>query len=72
MKKIRSGGILATFSCSGALSRQDFTTAVSYAAADLGVDVQVLDFLSAGADHPVRLSLPETEYLKGLVLRVVK
>lgn len=72
MRKIAPGGILATFSCSGALTMADFRMAVAYAAADAGVDVQILHQLGAGEDHPVRLSLPETEYLKGLVLRIVK
>ena len=72
MRKIRDGGIVAAFSCSGAISRQDFNTAVSYAAADAHVDLQILEELSAGPDHPVRASMSETAYLKGLVYRVVK
>lgn len=72
MEKIADGGILATFSCSGAISREDFRTAIAWAAADAGVDIQILHQLGASSDHPVRVSDPETEYLKGLVLRVVK
>ena len=45
---------------------------VSYAASDAGVEIQILEQMSAGSDHPVRISLPETEYLKGLLIRVIK
>lgn len=72
MEKIAAGGIVASFSCSGSVSREDFRMAIAWAAADAHVDIQILEQLSAGADHPVRLSLPETEYLKGFVYRVVK
>ena len=41
-------------------------------AADAGVEVQILETLSAGEDHPIRLSFPESEYLKGYILRVIK
>lgn len=70
MQKVASGGIIATFSCSGALSWEDFRRMTAWAAADAHAEVQILEQLSAGPDHPVRVSLPETEYLKGLVLRV--
>lgn len=72
MSKIRNNGIIATFSCSGALSREDFRTVLSWSAKDAGVEVQILETLSAGCDHPIRLSFPESEYLKGYVLRVIK
>ena len=72
MLKIAAGGIIATFSCSGAMSRSDFQTMLAWAAADAGVEIQILRTLSAGEDHPVRLSFPESEYLKGFVIRVLK
>jgi Predicted SAM-dependent methyltransferases len=72
MKKIRNGGIIATFSCSGALTREQFKTTLAWAAADIGAEIQILETLSAGADHPVRLSEPESEYLKGFILRVIR
>lgn len=71
MLKIRRGGIIATFSCSAALSREEFRLVLSWAAADAGKEIQILRTLSAGEDHPVRLSFPESEYLKGFVLRVL-
>ncbi len=72
MMKIRDEGILITFSCSGALTRENFLLILSWAAADAGCEVQVLETLSAGADHPVRLSFPESQYLKGFILRIIK
>ena len=71
MKLLSRGGILATFSCSGAVSAADFTLAVSWAGIDAGRDVQVLERLSQAEDHPVLASFPESEYLKGMVCRIV-
>lgn len=64
-------GLLGTFSCSGRVSREQFRTAVAWAAKDAGRQVQILETLSQAADHPVRLSFPESEYLKGYLLRMV-
>ena len=72
MEKIRDGGILVTCSCSGSLSREDFRTVLGWSAKDAGVEVQVLETLGQAQDHPVRLSFPESEYLKVYVLRVIK
>lgn len=72
MEKIRSGGILVTCSCSGALSREDFRTVLSWAAKDAGVEAQVLETLGQAEDHPVRLAFPESEYLKVFILKIIK
>ena len=72
MMKIRDGGIIFTFSCSGAVSREDFRMMLGWAAKDAGAEVQILNTLSAGPDHPIRLSFPESEYLKGYAIRVLK
>ena len=72
MRKIKDGGIIATFSCSGAMTREIFQMTLAWAAADADAEIQILDFLSAGEDHPVRMSFPESEYLKGFILRVIK
>lgn len=72
MEKIKDGGILVTCSCSGSLSREDFRTVLGWSAKDAGVEVQVLETLGQAQDHPVRLSFPESEYLKVYILRVVK
>lgn len=70
MKLVKRGGILATFSCSGGISLQDLKMACAWASVDAGRTVTVLEVLSQPADHPVALHYPESEYLKGLILRV--
>ena len=70
-KLLRPGGLLATYSCSGGISADLFQKIIAGAALDAGVDAQIIYHLHASADHPVLLSFPEGEYLKGLVLRVV-
>lgn len=69
-EKIKPGGILFTFSCSQAVSRENFRTAVFTAAAISGRNVRILHQLTQPADHPVSIYHPEGEYLKGLVLYV--
>ena len=71
MKLLRPNGILATFSCSGAMTSDLFDTVVAEAAADAGRDFQVIVRTRQGADHPVAISFPEGWYLKGLVLRSI-
>ncbi len=68
--QIRPGGILFTFSCSQAVSREQFRQAVFSAAAIAGRQVRILHQLTQPADHPVGIYHPEGEYLKGLVLYV--
>lgn len=69
-KKIAKGGILFTFSCSQAISKDQFRLAVFSAAAISGRTVKILHQLSQPADHPINIYHPEGEYLKGLVLYV--
>lgn len=69
-EKIKPGGILFTFSCSQAVSKENFRTAVFTAAALSGRRVRILHQLTQAADHPVNIYHPEGEYLKGLVLYV--
>ena len=68
--KIRPGGILFTFSCSQAVTKEQFRLAVFSAAAQSGRKVRILHQLTQPADHPVSIYHPEGEYLKGLVLYV--
>jgi 23S rRNA (cytosine1962-C5)-methyltransferase len=65
---LREGGLLFTYSCSGAISADLFQKIVTGAANDARVDARILKRLSAGADHPMTTSFPEGEYLKGLML----
>lgn len=69
-EKIAPGGILFTFSCSQAVTREQFRLAVFSAAAASRRRVRILHQLTQPADHPVNIYHPEGEYLKGLVLYV--
>lgn len=62
------GGLLMTFSCSGAVSADLFHKIVAGAAADAGVDGYIVKRLEAAPDHPATLAFPEGEYLKGLMV----
>ena len=70
LSQIRPGGILFTFSCSQAVSKELFRTTVFSAAAIAGRRVRILHQLTQPADHPINIYHPEGEYLKGLVLYV--
>jgi 23S rRNA (cytosine1962-C5)-methyltransferase len=69
-KRVRPGGYLMTFSCSGAISADLFQKIVFGALADSGRQAQIVRHLSQSDDHPVALTFPEGQYLKGLLLRV--
>ena len=71
MKLLKPYGTLATFSCSGAMDAPFFDTVLAEAAEDAHRPFQIVAHTHAGADHPVRLSFPEGEYLKGVVLRSI-
>lgn len=71
LQLLENGGVLATFSCSGAMDIETFKQVIAWAALDAGKDLQIIDQFSQPEDHPVRLSFPEGEYLKGLLCRVV-
>ena len=70
MKLLKRGGILITFSCSGAVSPDLFQKVIFGAAVDAGRTVQMIERLSQSSDHPILLTCPETEYLKGMICRV--
>ncbi|RJG04921.1 class I SAM-dependent rRNA methyltransferase [Noviherbaspirillum cavernae] len=69
LQLLREGGLLFTYSCSGAISADLFQKIVAGAANDAKVDARILRRLSAGVDHPMSTSFPEGEYLKGLLLQ---
>lgn len=71
IQKVAPAGIVATFSCSGSISRERFQTIIAWAAKDAGREVQILETLGQPSDHPIRLSFPESEYLKGFILQVI-
>jgi 23S rRNA (cytosine1962-C5)-methyltransferase len=70
LKMMRPGGLLVTCSCSHHVSWADLEACVASAAADAARRVRLLERRGAAPDHPVVLNLPETEYLKCLVLEV--
>ena len=70
LQLLRPGGVLATFSCSGLVGADLFQQVVWEASVDAGRDVQVIERLAQAPDHPVLLSFPEGEYLKGLICRL--
>lgn len=70
IEQIAPGGVLFTFSCSQAVSREQFRLAVFTAAAQTGRKVRILHQLTQPADHPINIYHPEGEYLKGLILQV--
>lgn len=70
MLLLNEGGLLATFSCSGAVDISTFKQILAWAALDAGKDVQFIEQYVQPSDHPVRSSFPEGEYLKGLLCRV--
>jgi 23S rRNA (cytosine1962-C5)-methyltransferase len=71
MLLLNSGGLLATFSCSGAMDIDTFKQVIAWAALDAGKEVQFIYQFCQPEDHPVRASFPEGEYLKGLLCRVI-
>lgn len=70
LQVLKPGGILITCSCSGLVSRDEFQEMLAEVARQTGRDIQILENRSQPADHPVRVTCPETEYLKVMICRV--
>ena len=70
LKKLKPGGLLFTFSCSGSVDKDLFRKIVFTAAAEVRRNVRILHQLTQPLDHPINIYHPEGEYLKGLVLQV--
>jgi 23S rRNA (cytosine1962-C5)-methyltransferase len=70
LQLLRPGGLLFTYSCSGAIDADLFQKIIAGAAADAKVTARIQRRLAAGVDHPLLTSFPEGEYLKGLLLQV--
>ena len=70
MEALPEGGLLMTFSCSQAVSKEDFQTMVFTAAMNAHRRVRIVRQLPHAMDHPVSIHHPEGEYLKGLLLEV--
>jgi 23S rRNA (cytosine1962-C5)-methyltransferase len=65
---LEAGGALFTFSCSGGISADLFHKIVAGAGIDAGIDGLIVERLGAAPDHPMTVTFPEGEYLKGLVI----
>ncbi|MBP6225164.1 MAG: class I SAM-dependent methyltransferase [Rhizobacter sp.] len=65
---LEPGGLLFTFSCSGGVSADLFHKIVAGAGLDAGIDGQIHARTGAAPDHPMTVTFPEGEYLKGLVI----
>jgi 23S rRNA (cytosine1962-C5)-methyltransferase len=70
MKSLTPGGVLATYTCSHHMQDAQLREVVSEAAADAKRRVHVLEFCHQPTDHPVLVTMPESEYLRGYILRV--
>jgi len=70
MRLLAPGGILATFSCSGLVTPDLFQKIVFGASVDAVRTAQVIARLTQASDHPLLLTFPEGEYLKGLLARM--
>ena len=71
IKLTNNGGLLAIYSCSGAVSSSDLRMALAYAVKDAGVKATIIHQLHQSSCHPISVSVPETEYLKGFLVRVI-
>lgn len=71
LQLLNPNGILATFSCSGLISPDLFQKVIFGASVDAQRPAQIIERLTQAPDHPVLLSFPESEYLKGLICRAV-
>ncbi|HZZ20327.1 MAG TPA: class I SAM-dependent rRNA methyltransferase [Opitutaceae bacterium] len=70
MQRLAPGGVLATYTCSHHMQDEELRTVLAGAAADAKRRVRVLEFCHQPPDHPVLISMPESEYLRGYILRV--
>ena len=70
MKALTPGGVLATYACSHHMQDKELRSVLAEAAADAKRRVHVLEFAHQPLDHPVLITMPESEYLRGYILRV--
>lgn len=71
LKLTKKGGFLAIYSCSGAVTSVDLRMALAYAVKDAGVRATIVHQLHQSSCHPISVSVPETEYLKGFLVRII-
>lgn len=71
IKLTKSGGLLAVYSCSGAVTSSDLRMALAYAVKDAGIKATIVHQLHQSSCHPISVAVPETEYLKGFLVRII-
>jgi 23S rRNA (cytosine1962-C5)-methyltransferase len=69
LQRLAPGGVLATYTCSHHMQDADLRGVLAAAAADAHRRLRVVEFCHQPRDHPVLISMPESEYLRGYVLR---
>ena len=70
MQRLSPGGVLATYSCSYHVHDAEFRAMLAEAATDARRRAQIIEFCHQPPDHPVLVTMPESEYLRGYILRV--
>ena len=70
MQRLTPGGLLATYTCSHHMQDADLRSVLADAAADAKRRVRVVEFAHQPPDHPVLITMPESEYLRGYLVRV--
>ena len=70
LKVTKKGGFLTIYSCSGAVSSDALRLALAYATKDAGIKATIIHQLHQSSCHPISVAVPETEYLKGFLVRV--
>ncbi|MCB0660894.1 MAG: class I SAM-dependent rRNA methyltransferase, partial [Saprospiraceae bacterium] len=70
IKKVKSGGMMFTFSCSQVIHTQLFTDTIIAAGIESNRNIRIVQSLSQGPDHPINLFHPEGHYLKGLLVYI--
>jgi 23S rRNA (cytosine1962-C5)-methyltransferase len=71
IKKIKKNGLIFTYSCSQVITRDLFYNMLVAAGIETGREIQVIHQMTQAPDHPINLFHPESNYLKGFVLRVI-
>jgi 23S rRNA (cytosine1962-C5)-methyltransferase len=71
LRLLEPGGVLVTCSCSHHLSEAAFLEIVAEASLDAGRPLRVLERRTQAQDHPILLTVPETHYLKCLILQAL-
>lgn len=71
LRLLQSGGVLVSCSCSHHMSEAHLLEVIAAAALDCGKKLRVLERRTQSPDHPILLTVPETHYLKCLILEVL-